>query len=182
MKQSAFAQRLKSNPIFYVSGLYGLSGGLLAIILFLVLWYVVGMNQLVTNKFFDAILVLFFVFFSIKDFKDNRNNGVLHYWQGMSVGISTFFVMATCWGSFVYFFLTFINPEPLHNFIQERLTVVNQNKAYYISEFGERWFREQLNSIPAISPFDMSLDYLKMLLFIFPVILILTIIMRRTPK
>ena len=140
-----------------VSLKYGLAGGIFSILLFVVLW-LIGKNPLVTNRIYDFLLIPLFIFFSVKEFRDVRNGGELHFWQGIAAGVLTFTVMAFISGLFIWLFLEFANSGLLQDYIDTRISMINDNKEALIEKLGEPTVVQSLNDLPATSSFQLGED------------------------
>jgi hypothetical protein len=70
---------------------YALLCGAFLLLLFWVS-YRFGSNPLIDFRhlFFDLVIFVLFIFFSCKEFKSYRNGGILHFWQGMTLGFLTY--------------------------------------------------------------------------------------------
>jgi len=78
-----------TKRLLIISARYGAIAGVLAFILLIVLYHL-GPHPLLTSPFLDFRILLFgiFVFFTLKEFRDFNNNGVLHFSQAMFGGLS----------------------------------------------------------------------------------------------
>ena len=70
-------------------------GSLLSILLILALFYA-QRHPLLMPPILDFRILIFgvFIFFSLKEFRDYLNGGILYFWQGMSVGMLCYLGMA----------------------------------------------------------------------------------------
>jgi hypothetical protein len=146
-----------AKPLAIVSLKYGLAGGVFSILVFVILW-LIGKNPLVTNRIYDFLLIPLFVFFSVKEFRDVRNGGVLHFWQGIAVGVFTFVTMALVSALFIWLFLEFANSGLLQNYIDTRIGMINENKEALIDKLGESTVVQTLNDLPHTSAFKLGED------------------------
>ena len=68
------------KKLLRISARYGVVGGVLAFVLLLIMYYL-GRHPLVTSPFFDFRILLFgiFIFFTLKEFRDYEQGGVLYF-------------------------------------------------------------------------------------------------------
>ncbi len=163
------------------SWLYGIASGVFLIIIFY-LSFRFGTNPFIDFKhlFVDAIIFSLFITFACLEFKRSQG-GVLHFWQGMSIG---FFVYAIASLVFMIFLGLYFNfePELLDNYVSEALKFLEQRSDSYIEEFGEDQYESQVQTIQSITARDLtntaSIKKLIAGLFVTPVI---SIILRKQP-
>ncbi len=140
-----------------VSLKYGLAGGGFSILVFVILW-LVGINPLVTNRIYDFLLIPLFVFFSVKEFRDFRNNKALHFWQGMGVGMFTFLVMGLVSGLFIWLLLEFGNTGLMQDYVATRISMINESKQALVDQLGEKTVAQSLTDLPKTSSFQLGMD------------------------
>jgi len=132
------------KPIVSVPLRYGAIAGLLLFIAYLVIalsgkkpW--LNLNVLVMN----TMVYLIFLYIGMRSFRDAKNGGFLHFWQGMSVG---FILYATASVVFAVSLAVLVSAEPalLAEYIQDLLTYLESNKAELIEQFNEAHYKEQV--------------------------------------
>ena len=81
---------------------FGSASALLSMVVMWVL-YSFGKHPLLIPLYFDSriILLLIFIFFAVREYKEYHGNGMLHYWEGMALGITTYVVMGLLGGLFI---------------------------------------------------------------------------------
>ena len=136
---------------------YGLAGGGFSILLFLVLW-LADINPLATNRIYDFILIPLFVFFSVKEYRDYRNRGVLHFWEGIVTGTLTFACLALVSGLFIWLFLEFAPTSLLQDYIDARMGMIHDNKEALVDKLGEPAVAKSLDELPHTSPLKLGMD------------------------
>jgi hypothetical protein len=79
-----------------ISVRYGTVGGILAFVLLLTMFYL-GRHPLITSPFLDFRVLLFgiFIFFTLKEFRDYEQDGVLYFAQAMIGGLTVIMIMTT---------------------------------------------------------------------------------------
>ena len=90
------------KPLTQVPVKYGVIASALLALLFMVL-YSMGKHPLFVPLFLDIRLLMLpiFMFIAMKDFRDSQNGGVLHFWQGLTVGFITFTTVAVFTSLFI---------------------------------------------------------------------------------
>ena len=75
---------MKGSPLLRISVRNGIVAGLLATIVLIVLYYV-GRHPFLIAPFLDFRILLFgiFIFFTLKEFRDYLQQGLLYFWQGL---------------------------------------------------------------------------------------------------
>ncbi len=148
------------SPIVTISFRYGMLAATLSIILFSVLYYF-GRNPLLIPSFLDFRLLLFpiFLVFSIRDFKENRNNGLLQFWQGFSIGMLIVIIVATSMGLYIYLLGSVIDHNFTSNYVQTTIHNILQLKEKIIAQIGEDKYKKTLQLLPTTTLFDLALDY-----------------------
>jgi len=104
------------NQLVNVPVKFGLIGSGLFMLMFVITHYI-GKNPLIDLKIFDFILIPIFLFAAMKEFRDFRNNKILHFWQGMTVGFLTFMSIGILSGFFIFIALEYIRPSFLPEYI-----------------------------------------------------------------
>lgn len=174
-------QSKRQNPLLTVPVKYALVGGFLTIVLFFILLFF-DKNPFVANKWFDFILLPIFVFFSVKEYKKYYNGGFLHFWQGMTVGFFTCFIIAVIAAVFIWSYLNFVSPELLQEFITDRINLITESKESFIQQFGEEIYRKTLADMKLLTPADMALDdFLRKVFIGLFITSVVAVVMRRLP-
>ncbi|MDN5200837.1 DUF4199 domain-containing protein [Fulvivirgaceae bacterium BMA10] len=124
---------------------YGAFGGVLSIALFLLLYYIHENPLIAVKKLpFAIILLPLFIFFSIKEFRDHKNNGTLHFWQGLAIGFINYTIIAILSSLFIGIFLTYFDPGLLKDFIDKSILLIEANKDQTIETFGQETYEQLL--------------------------------------
>ena len=81
----------------------------LMIIVFLVSYYI-GVHPFIemSHLFFDLFIYGLVIYFALNEFKTVNNKGILHFWQGMSIG---FFVNIFSCGIYMVFLFLIMNQQ-----------------------------------------------------------------------
>src|SRR5688572_27763857 len=171
------------NKLIRISARYGTVGGILAFVLLVILFYL-GRHPLVISPFLDFRVLLFgiFIYFTLKEFRDYEQEGVLLFAQAMLGGLAVILIMTTITSVFLHVFGLFEK-----NFVQ---TYIDQVTVYLksfskedIEKIGKEIYERNLASLPATNMAQLTQIYFVHGLVIgFFVNVILSVILRRQPK
>lgn len=171
------------KPLVSVPVQYGAVASALLMILFVVLFYS-GKHPMSIPVFFDIrILILpLFMVIAMKDFRDNKNGGVLHFWQGFSIGFITFVMLAIIISFFIMIFVA-IDPDFLQFYINERVNLLIEHRDQLTESIGEETVQLQLDKLPFTTSIDLAIDYfIKTLGIGIFLNIIISIILRKQPN
>jgi len=161
---------------------YGLTGALLYVVALVVL-YQIGSNPIMSNTLSGILVLILFVFFAVKEFRDIYNNKQLHFWQGLLLGTATYLIIAVISACFYYIYLSYINQELLINIQEIQREFLADNKVDMIEERGEAWYQESFDMIDNITVMDLAWDdFLRKAGIGVFVTIIISVILRRVPK
>lgn len=157
-------------------------GGFLLLVFFLMMK--LGLNPLINlnHLLFDLVVYGLFLFFAQKEFKTYYNEGILHLWQGMTIG---FVIYAVASFLFVIGLLVFfqLDSDAIMNYQSDATLFLNEKADLYIKEFGKEGYDQQIEAIKSITAWDLvkSAGFKKIVagMFVTPVI---SIILRKQPK
>ncbi|MEQ9424785.1 MAG: DUF4199 domain-containing protein [Cyclobacteriaceae bacterium] len=167
------------NPLFGVPIKFGTIGGAMFILMFCIT-YGIDKNPLIDLKFFDFILIPIFLFTAMKEYKDYRNNGILHFWQGMTVGVGTYLLMAAVSAFFVTIFLTLIDPAVIDQYISSRLEMLEGKQAEMVEMMGQSTYTKTRDDLINTSAGILALDdFLKKCLIGLLLTIPIAVILRR---
>lgn len=171
-----------NNPLIRVPLKYGITGGLLVILAFVVL-LVSDENPLLVLQPFDFLLLPLFLFFSIKDFRDNYNGRLMFFWEGMTVGFFCYISIALLSSLFIILFLHWCDCNLLAEFITNKLEILESGKTRLIEEMGQTTYDETYAEVASTTAFIVALDSLmkKCILGLLFTIM-LSMILRTKPK
>ncbi|MDQ3535122.1 MAG: DUF4199 domain-containing protein [Bacteroidota bacterium] len=156
-------------------------GGILIVILFVVMVFF-EINPLVASKKLDFgfIILPIFIFFSVKEFRDFKNEGKLRFWQAIALGMLTLFILSALSAIIVWSFLSLFSDDFLKQYIIDRTYLLEEYKPLILEstseEVYERTFQDLQNVTPAILAFD---DFLKKIFTGIFITLIISVILRR---
>lgn len=143
-----------------------------------------GSNPLINvgHLIFDLMIFGLFIFFAQKEFKAHVSQGVLHFWQGMTIGFVVYAAGALLFASALALYLFFF-PEVVINYQEAATKLLHDNAEIYIPKMGEEQFARQLEEIKNVTKGTLVVNAAikKILagLFVTPLI---SIILRKHPK
>jgi hypothetical protein len=172
-----------NKPLIQVPIKFGLIASLLLALLFVVLFFS-GRHPLFIALIYDIRLLLIpaFLFFAMKTFRDSENGGILHFWQGLTIGFITFTSIGLLMGGFIMLMAEY-SPAFLDEYISSRLEVLQLQIGPQNDETSLRVFQEQIDKMPLTRPFDLAVDYFwKTVLIGIFLNIILAVVLRKQPK
>jgi hypothetical protein len=176
---------LKSlQPIYRIPIIYGLIAAAASISLFCILYYA-GRNPLLIPAFLDFRILLFpiFLVFGIRDYKENHNQGILHFWQGISIGMQTILIIAFLMSLFILIFGTLIEPGFVHEFVTESIQNIELMRDKLLESIGKESLEKSLELLPTTTIVDLAIDYLiKSLPYGIFLAIIISLILRKKPN
>jgi hypothetical protein len=169
------------KPIVRIPLKYGFFAGLLAFALVMILFYLGNTHPQLYPIFLDFRILLFglFIYFSIREFKVMANNGTLHFWQGMVIGILCY-VTAAWIASVALVALGKLDASYVANYVNETSELLIQNKEGIVEKVGQAQYDAQLNVLPSTTIFALAFDYfLKSMLMGLFLTIIISVILRK---
>ena len=163
------------NPLLLVPFKYGALGSLMIILGLLVLFFM-SKHPLLLSPVLDARIPIYalIIYISFKVFKDQYNGGIMHFWQGMVMGMIAYILMAFGASLFIYIISMIDSSNFLSEYIRIATGQLVMNKELFIETIGARTYTETLAQLPKTLPIHLAVDYL---LKSMPIGLFLTIIL-----
>ncbi len=171
------------NAIYLIPLKYGGLAVILSIILFLVLYYF-GQNPLLIPPVLDFRIILYpiILVFAMREFKEKRNGGILHFWQGMSLGIQMVLIIAFLMALFILVFGSLIEPGFISEYIREMMNQVRTMNAEAVDRIGRETIDRTLEILPSTTILDLAIDYfIKSLPYGLFLTIIISLILRKKP-
>lgn len=174
----------KKTPVTVKVGLkYGFFSAILLCILLIVLFYT-GIHPLLIPIVYDIriFLLALFIFFAVKEFRDEKNQGILHFWQGMLVALLVAIVMGFFGAIFIIVFGA-MEEQFLSSYLTYMMDHLVSNKEQFLESIGEVTYQNTLRSLPSTGLSDLAMDYyFKSVVIGLFLSIIISIILRRQPK
>lgn len=174
---------MKKSPLVGISLRNGLIAGILAAVLLIALFYI-GRHPMLIMPYADFRVVLFgiFIFFTLKEFRDSYQEGILHFFQGMVGSFIMIMTAAVLSALFVWAFAE-LQPDFITEFIKQGLESAKIQYAQASTETEKNGLRVILENIPATNGRSMAKQHFAQSLIIgLFVSIILSIILRKQPK
>jgi hypothetical protein len=173
----------KRSPLIRLAIRYGAIAGILCGVL-LVATYYIGSHPLMVSPFMDYRILLFgvFIFFSLKEFREDYQNGALYFWQGM-VGSFIFVMVAGTISALLVFGFCYAEPRFIPSYVIAFTEYLNTFSGEDIERIGKEVFESNLNALPATDGKQIAGKYFMQSITIgFFVSIILSVILRKQPK
>lgn len=174
---------MKKSPLVGISLRNGAIAGVLAAGLLIVLFYI-GRHPMLIMPYADFRVLLFgiFIFFTLKEFRDSYQEGVLHFFQGMA-GSFIMVMTAAVLSALLVWFFSAIQPDFITEFVKQGLASAKLQFEQASTEAEKTGLRVILDSIPATNGRSMAKQHFAQSLIIgLFVSIILSIILRKQPK
>ncbi len=171
------------NPLFRIVIRYGLVAGVLGFALLIILFYA-GRHPFVIPVFFDFRILLFalVLVFSLRDYREFHNEGLLSFAQGMVGSFVLTFAYALVSSILLFAFVSW-NQEFLSSFIELTLEQAKSYPAEDIERMGKATFEEGLKSIRDANAAYLAKRYFfQSFIISFFISIIISVILRRQPK
>jgi hypothetical protein len=171
------------KKLLRISVRYGIVGGILAFILLIIMFYL-GRHPLITSPFLDFRVLLFgiFIFFTLKEFRDYEQEGVLYFAQAMIGGLVVIMIMTTLTSIMLQIFGT-IEKDFVTTYIDQVTAYLKGFTKEDIERVGKEMYERNLAELPSTNISRLTVTYFVHGLVIgFFVNIILSVILRRQPK
>ncbi len=169
--------------IFRSTFKYALIAGVFMILIYhLSFWLGVNPQIDLGHLFVDLVLIGLFVFFAEKDFKTYRNAGILHFWQGMTIGFLVYAIGAVVFllGQIIYYHF---DAEAVINYQSAATKFLEERSDLFIEKFGEEMYQIQLEEIHRVTQWDLIQEStLKKVIAGFFITPVISIILRKQPN
>lgn len=167
------------NKLVAVPFKYGIIGGFIVILLFLI-FYFFNLSPLVNIKMTDPLILIIFIFFALKEFRDKYNNRQLHFWQGMSGGVINYVTIALISAIFILVMTVIIDPEMTTKYIESRIELLIENKQTLVDTMNEETYLNTLAGVKKTTGYDLALDdFLKKSIIGLFLTIIIAVILRK---
>ncbi len=170
-------------PLVKVPIKYGAIASLISLALLLMLFYT-GKHPFLIPMYADFRIFLFgvFIFFSLKEYRDQHQQGILYFFQGM-VGSYIFLLAFALLSSLFVWGLTQVDNSFVDEFIKLFIEQAGTIPAEDIERVGKDNFERNLEEVSRTNGFGMAKLYFRQSLLIgFFISIIITIILRKQPK
>jgi len=117
-----------------------------------------GSNPLieVRHLIFDLAIFFLFIFFAGKEYKDVGNAGILHFWQGISLGIIVFIPAVIIFSLTIYIILE-LNPTLIDVYKKAAKALQESQRELFLEVYSEETLQKQIREVDLISSIDLVL-------------------------
>jgi hypothetical protein len=171
------------SRLVFISVRNGLIAGLLGFALVVALYYM-NRHPFLFPIYFDFRIVLLAVFIvmTLKELRDDHQQGLLSFGQAMISSFLFTVVFATVASLLIWTFSAFV-PGFVANYISLITEQMNSIEPEVIEQLGRSAFEQQLKQIPSTTGSSLAFDYVaKTFIISFFISIILSVILRRQPK
>ena len=173
----------KLPPLIAVPGKFGIVSGILGFGLLLVL-YLIDRHPFLIPVFFDfrVLLFLVFIFFALKELREDHFQGILYFWQGMIGAFVLTFIFALISSTMLFIFMQ-LETDFLDSYIRLMEQQLRGLPPEVIDRIGKETYDMNLNKLPTTTAWDLTFLYLwqSFMISLF-ISIILSVILRRQPK
>ena len=172
-----------NSPLVKVPVKYGAIASLVSLALLVMLFYT-GKHPFLIPMYADFRIFLFgvFIFFSLKEYRDQHQQGILYFFQGM-VGSYVFLLTFAFLSSLFTWLLTQVDASFVDEFIRLFIEQARTIPVEDIERVGKDNFERNLEEVSRTNGFGMAKLYFRQSLLIgFFISIIITIILRKQPK
>lgn len=175
---------MKKSPLISIAIRNGAIAGVLAIVLLLLIYYAVGKHPLMVAPFLDFRIVLLgiFIFFTLKEFRESYQDGILHFWQGMAGSFIMVMITATLASVLLWIFST-IDSGFVTDYVQAMTEYLKSFPEDDIARIGKDAYQRNLESLPSTNGKQIAASYFVQSVIIgFFVSIIISVISRKQSK
>lgn len=143
-----------------------------------------GSNPLldIRHFIFDIAVFFLFIFFAGKEYKDFRNDGYLHFWEGISIGFIVF-VPSVLIFSLTLYVIFESYPVLIDGYKEGAKAFLEMKKEIFLQEFSQEQLEEQIQSIDEVTSLQLVISTFGKKLFAgFLITPVVSIILRKKPK
>ena len=171
------------RPLVKVPLVNGAIAGALGALLNIVLYYLSSHPFLIPVYLdFRILLFGFFIFFTLKEFRDLHQEGILYFWQGLIISFIFVNVFGVVAGGLIWIFASAM-PVFVSDYISQQIAILKDIPQEIIDRIGKEVYERNLEMLPATNAFDLaSLYFTQSLIIGFFISIILSVILRRQPK
>ncbi|WP_258101734.1 DUF4199 domain-containing protein [Marinoscillum pacificum] len=159
-----------------------LAGVFMIVIYHLSFWLGVNPQIDLGHLFVDLVLIGLFVFFAEKDYKTYKNGGILHFWQGMTIGFIVYALGSAIFLSGQIFYYNF-DADAVINYQSAATKFLEERSEIFIDKFGEDMYQLQLEEIKHVTKWDLIQEStVKKIIAGFFITPVISIILRKQPN
>lgn len=100
------------------------------------------------HLFFDILLLAVFITLAAYEYKRYVQKGLLHFWQGMSIGFLVYVPVVILMGGFLWFYF---DEGMVLEYKELAVELLEQQKSMYVEQLGEAVYLDQYEQVMSIS-------------------------------
>jgi hypothetical protein len=173
----------KPSPLISIGIQWGAMAGILSIVLLIAMYYI-GRHPLMISPFMDFRIILLGVciFFTLREFRQNHQEGTLYFWQGM-VGSSVMLIVASTLSSLLLLIFCSLETSFIPSYVEAMTKYLKTFPPEDIERIGKAVYDRNLELLPATNGKQIAgLYFVQSLMIGFFVSIILSVILRKEPK
>ncbi len=178
-----FTSLFMQNPLLKIPLRNGIIAGLLGFFILFAL-YAIGKHPFLFMLFFDFRIVMFAVFmtFTLKEIRDNFQDGIIFFWQGMIANLIFTILFAVITFVLIWLFC-FLFPPFLSNYITTAVEQMKTLPAEAIERIGKDEYQRNIEYLSATNGYILAKHYFwQSFVISFFISIIISVILRRQPK
>ena len=108
---------------------FGLYGAITICLLFLLTWFLLKDSNFEFSEalgYLSMVVALSFVYFGIKNYRDQENEGTISFTKGLIIGILISLITAIAFGIIDVIYITYINPDFTETYYNEAVEEMRQ--------------------------------------------------------
>lgn len=144
------------NKTFLSSYKFGLIGGAFCVAAFVV-FRLLGMDPTKLSMLFGYFLIPFFLFIGIRFFRNQVNQGLLSFSEGMSVGFIIYSIIGSISGLGIWIILMF-HPSLYKEVKTKKLEILTENKSLIVEQMGVESYDFTYESLLEMTAFDIAIN------------------------
>ena len=171
------------NPLTKISLRNGAIAGVLGFAILLAL-YAIGKHPMLFQLFFDFRIILFGVFLSltVKEIRDNYQEGIIYFWQGM-IACLIFTIVFAILTSGLIWVCCLVHKPFLSTYVALAIEQMKAIPADAIQQIGKEVYESNLKALPATNGYHLAKHYFwQSFVISFFISIIISVILRRQPK
>lgn len=172
-----------NSPLILIALRYGAIASLIGFALVVMLFYT-GKHPFLIPVYADFRIFLFgvFIFFALKEYRDQQGQNILYFWQGM-VGSYVFLLSFGLLAALAVYLLTLADTSFVTEFVRLFTEQANGIPPEELERVGKEDFERNLSELSNTNGYNMALLHFKQSLIIgFFISIIITIVLRKQPK
>jgi hypothetical protein len=172
-----------NSPLIAITSRNGAIAGIIATSMLLVL-YAINKHPFLVPVYADFRIFLFgiFILFSLKEFRDRHNKGVLYFWQGM-IGSYVFIAAFSLLAAIGIVVISRLQPNFIAEYVRLFTEQAQADSKEAILQIGKENFERNLQALQTTNGPERALVYFLQSLWIgFFISIIISIILRKQPK